>query len=154
MADAFVGVAGETLAPDQSLTLISNLFPNRLEILPSAWNSAKDAKSFKHRKELLELLWILGTEYWGGLNNGRSDAEVRSVFGNHYAATESEQVEKNRRARLRRTFDYHGRQVEMMKHLKIGFKQSPSETLRVHFEWDAEARKIVIGHCGKHLYQK
>ena len=154
VADALINVAGESLTPEQALVIISKLFPNRLEILLSAWNSAKDAKSFKHRRELLELLWTLATEYWGGLNNGRSDAEVRSVFGNHYAATESEQVEKNQRARLRRTFNYNGRQVEMMKHLKIGFKQSAAETLRVHFEWDADAKKIVIGHCGQHLYQK
>jgi len=41
----------------------------------------------------------------------------------------------------------------MMKHLKIGVKDSPVETIRVHFEWFPEQKKIVIGHCGPHLRQ-
>ena len=39
----------------------------------------------------------------------------------------------------------------MLKHLKIGIKDSLSETLRVHFEWLADEKRIVIGHCGGHL---
>lgn len=154
VAEVFTKVTGKTLTPSQSLEVIGKLFPNRIEILPTAWKSARESKSFKHRKELLELLWNLATEYWGALASGRSDADARSVFGEHYAATESESVEKNRRARLRRTFAYNGRKIEMMKHLKIGAKHSDAETIRVHFEWDAGERKILIGHCGRHLYQK
>jgi hypothetical protein len=39
----------------------------------------------------------------------------------------------------------------MLAHLKIGAKPSATETLRIHFEWDPEARVIVIGYCGEHL---
>jgi len=39
----------------------------------------------------------------------------------------------------------------MLKHLKIGTKDSLSETLRVHFEWIAKEGCIVVGHCGGHL---
>lgn len=39
----------------------------------------------------------------------------------------------------------------MEKHLKHGVKGSLAEILRVHFEWIASEKKIVIGHCGKHL---
>jgi hypothetical protein len=42
----------------------------------------------------------------------------------------------------------------MMKHLKIGVKDSVAETLRIHFEWDDGDRKIIIGHCGSHLDHK
>ena len=39
----------------------------------------------------------------------------------------------------------------MEKHLKHGVKDSVAETLRIHFEWVADQKKLVIGHCGKHL---
>jgi len=37
------------------------------------------------------------------------------------------------------------------KHLKHGVKNSKAETLRIHFEWMPGEKKLVIGHCGKHL---
>ena len=154
VADVFTDVIGETLTPWQSLLVISRLFPTRIEILDSAWKSAEDSKSFRHRKQLLELLWKLVTEYWYTLASGKGDAEARFVFGAHYSAKESESVEKNRRARQVRTFPYKGREIPMMKHLKIGVKDSASETIRVHFEWDASERKIIIGYCGPHLDPK
>jgi len=40
----------------------------------------------------------------------------------------------------------------MWQHLKIGVKDSENRTLRLHFCWDAELWQVVIGHCGKHLY--
>jgi hypothetical protein len=130
--------------------LISKLFPSRIEILDSAWKSAKDSKTFEHKKQLFQLLWKLVNEYWYNLVNGKGDAVARIVFGDNYAAKESERVENTRRLRLQRAFPYNGRQIEMIKHLKIGIKESPAETIRVHFEWDGE-QKLLIGWCGHHL---
>jgi hypothetical protein len=39
----------------------------------------------------------------------------------------------------------------MWRHLKLGNKDSVNESLRVHFEWFASEKKIVIGHCEPHL---
>ena len=36
----------------------------------------------------------------------------------------------------------------------IGNKESDAETFRAHFEWDGVERKVVLGHCGKHLDHK
>jgi hypothetical protein len=47
--------------------------------------------------------------------------------------------------------DYCGIPTLMLAHLKLGTKDSAVETLRVHFHWDADARALVIGHCGPHL---
>jgi hypothetical protein len=73
---------------------------------------------------------------------------LRKVFGTSYAAREAEIL--SREALKRRTFKYRGSAVEMLKHLKIGVKDT-AETLRIHFEWFADESKIVIGHCGSHL---
>jgi len=63
---------------------------------------------------------------------------------------ESETVERNRRARDLRTFVYDGQPIEMWNTSRSATTQC-SETLRIHFEWDARRNKIVIGHCGAHL---
>ncbi len=57
----------------------------------------------------------------------------------------------NQAMRRLRTFAYEGEQVEMFRHLKIGIEANVSKTIRVHFHWDSERGKIVIGYCGEHL---
>jgi hypothetical protein len=136
---------------EESLRVLAFLFPDRLVVLDSAWKSAEHAEAFANREKALELLRLLATAYWEAMAQGRGDIEARKVFGNAYAARESETVENNKRARSLRTFVYEGRAIEMWKHLKIGVKPSAAETLRVHFEWDDARKKIVIGHCGPHL---
>ena len=85
------------------------------------------------------------------MSSGKGDTQARRIFGNAYAARESALVEANQRALKRRTLLYNGEEIPMMRHLKIGRKDSATETVRIHFHWDASARRIVIGHCGPHL---
>jgi regulator of replication initiation timing len=147
-------IAADSFTLSESLRVITILFPDRIEALESAWKSASDSEIFKQKKKAFELLLKLATDYWNELASGRGDAEARATFGNAYSAKESETVETNKQARKLRTFRYKDQDVEMMKHLKIGIKDSIAETLRIHFEWDPDERKIVIGHCGHHLDHK
>lgn len=151
VADTVLATVERGPDPEQSLRLIEHLFPDRVVILPSAWRAARESQPFKHRQRLYELLHLLATDYWSSLCAGRPDAEARMTFGASYAATESDRVANHDGARARRTFEYGGEQVEMLKHLKIGRKDSVAETIRVHFEWFADERRIVIGHCGPHI---
>ena len=75
---------------------------------------------------------------------------AKAVFGhNAYAQNESQALSND--GRRRRTFTYRGRDFLMEKHLKIGVKDSAAETLRIHFEWLADEKRLVVGYCGKHL---
>jgi hypothetical protein len=97
------------------------------------------------------MLRRLVTEYRSKLLEG-GDNEARKVFGkSEYAAKESETVMGNKAMRRQRTFEYEGEQVEMFRHLKIGFDDNVAKTIRVHFYWHPEREKIVIGYCGKHF---
>jgi len=137
---------------EQDLKLIEGFFPERIVVLETAWKSAKESESFKDLDKAFVLLWKLATQYWELRRCGKGDVEAKEVFGkNAYAARESESVERNERARRLRTFEYNGESIVMFKHLKIGRKDSVSETLRIHFEWDSTDSKIIIGHCGSHL---
>ena len=119
--------------------------------MDSAHASARKMTLFAHGRDLLGLLRKLVTTYRDRLMDG-GDTKARFVFGrDHYAAKESKLVMGSKDMRRQRTFEYDGKQEEMFRHLKIGVREDPRETIRVHFHWDAPRRKIVIGHCGEHL---
>jgi hypothetical protein len=122
-------------------------------VLPTAWKAAEDAHAFRHVRRAFDLLCKLFGDYREALVSGGSDSEARKVFGSSWGARESETVEKNKAARRLRTFRYKGKDVPMMAHLKIGVKDSATETFRAHFSWDASDGVIVLGHCGVHLAQ-
>ena len=125
------------------------MFPERIVILQNAVESARDSLLFRYKKKAFELLWELATTYHQALSSGESDNSARACFGACYAAKEKEAISKA--GRDRRTFEYNGVQLEMMRHLKVGVADNKTDTLRVHFEWVASEGKIVIGHCGGHL---
>lgn len=149
------GIAGsERLKPHQCLALVSEqLCPGHLLVLGSAWASAEQARSFEHSDQLFQLLWTLATEFRQQKLTGAPDLLAGRVFGSSsYAPRESQTTERNPRARRERTFTYNNKTVEMWQHLKIGAKDSDSRTIRIHFCWDEELQQVVIGHCGRHLY--
>ncbi len=133
-----------------SLNCIERCFPERVLVLESARKAAAGSAEFRKGHKAFDLLWKLATEYWERLQiSGAGDSDAKSVFGSNYAPRESDKLSKG--GKRQRTFDYDGKAVLMEKHLKIGVADNPSDTLRVHFEWVAEEKRIVIGHCGRHL---
>ncbi|MCY1042691.1 hypothetical protein OV208_15305 [Corallococcus sp. bb12-1] len=138
--------------PVHYLTIAAELYHDRLAVLPSAWKSAKHSDAFETPEKVGELLQALAVDYHNALTSGRGDDTARQAFGrDDFAATESESVMKNKAAVKRRTFRYNENDIKMFQHLKIGVKDSPARSFRIHFHWDAEAKIIAIGHCGPHL---
>jgi len=136
----------------QVLELIAALYPDRVVMLETAFDSAKDSDrgGFRLGGKAFELLSKLSTDYWQTLADGKSDQQAKAVFGqNAYSANEASALSND--GKRRRTFLYRGREFLMEKHLKHGVKDSLAETLRVHFEWLSSEKMIVVGHCGKHL---
>ena len=141
----------EPPSPLECITLIEKLYGDRCTVLPSAKKSAERMDRFIYGRQLLELLKRLATDYRSKLMEG-GDNQARTVFGkSEYAAKESETVMGSKAMRRERTFEYEGEQVEMFRHLKIGVDDDATRTIRVHFHWDSDREKIVIGYCGEHL---
>lgn len=149
LRSAVLAATNNEIGLEQALYLISVLFPERVIITESALSSAAASHSFQYGSKAFELLKKLVTTYWEDLSAGRADSEARKIFGNSYAAKESESLSNE--GRRRRTFVIDGQPIEMLRHLKIGVKDSAAQTLRVHFEWISPSKKIAIGHCGAHL---
>jgi hypothetical protein len=132
--------------------LIRMIFADRVIVLDSALDAAQvsDANNFKYGKKAFDLLWKLANGYWKALADGQGDQHAKTAIGNNaYAQNEGQALSSE--GKRRRTFNYRGRDFLMEKHLKIGVKDSSTETLRIHFEWFAEEKRLVIGYCGKHL---
>ena len=139
--------------PRQILELVDQLCPGSLVLLPSALKSADEASGFELGEKLFDQLWKLATEYRQLRLQGGPDKLAMQVFGNKvWAAKESDTTTNSAVGKAERTFDYKGQPLLMLQHLKIGVKDSPNRTLRLHFEWDPEDGVVVIGHCGPHLY--
>lgn len=146
-------IEGASLTPEQCLDVLESLYGDRIELLESARASARDAAAFKYGDRLLRLLVTLATEYWRRMVAGGGDGSAKQVFGdNAFAAKESRTAMGNERARRERTFVHRGQTYVMWRHLKIGAKDAALESIRVYFDWLADERKILIGHCGEHLY--
>lgn len=137
--------------PEKCLQVLVESYPSRIVVLDSAWKSSRKSESFKHSQRLASLFEKLATEYFEKISSG-PDSEARKVFSpNEFSARESETVMNNDEMCKKRTFEYMGESVLMLRHLKIGVADSVLDTIRVHFHWDNTQRKIVIGHCGPHL---
>ncbi|MBI5918705.1 MAG: hypothetical protein HY849_04955 [Nitrosomonadales bacterium] len=152
LRDAIAAVLKRSPSLPQTVDLITTLYSDRIIFLETAKTSAKesDRGGFRQGEKAFDLLQKLATEYWQQLADGKSDQQAKAVFGqNTYAANESDALSNE--GKRRRTFCYRGREFLMEKHLKHGVKDSLAETLRVHFEWLAHEKKIIVGHCGKHL---
>lgn len=138
--------------PKGVLYLIAAVYgADRVLVLPSAYESAVQSDDFKHSRRLYDLITLLVTDYRDTLKRGRPDAEARHILGNAYRANESETVQENRNLARRRVFMYEGNEIPMYQHIGIGVDASSALTIRVHFHWDAERGRIVIGYCGPHL---
>lgn len=135
---------------EDALRLVSILYADRLVVLETAFSSAaeSDKAGFNHTAKAYDLLTRLVSAYWQIMADGLGDQQAKSVFGSSFTANEAGMSNEGKK---RRTFSYRGHEILMERHLKHGVKDSLAETLRVHFDWVAKDKKIVIGHCGKHL---
>lgn len=152
LREAITAAITGSLSLEQALRLAKGLYSDRIVVLDEAYNSAKnsDRQGFQNGNKALELLNKLAGSYWEVLAAGGGDNVARTVFGNNaYSAKEADTLSVD--GRRRRTYSYLGKDVLMERHLKHGVKDSAATTLRIHFEWFADQRQIVIGHCGKHL---
>lgn len=130
------------------LDLVAEVFPDRITVLPSARKSAEVSTHFTRGEQAFDLFWKLTTDYWETVRT-KGDTEAKKLFGQSYAATESDSLSLP--GRQRRTFRYKDTDLFMGTHLRIGTADNKSDTLRIHFAWLGDAQRIVIGHCGKHL---
>ena len=134
-----------------ALKIIEHLANEHIIVLETAKDSASALPlECLQGRRLLNLLTRLALK-WKPIYETQGDNIARQVFSpGEYASRESQTVERSNKASLR-TYVYDGREFVMMRHLRIGTAWNDRFCIRVHFEYDAATKKIVIGHCGSHL---
>jgi hypothetical protein len=138
-----------TATPLEILMAFKAMVPERLEILPSAIESAKNADNFEGGPRLSVLMEKLVFTYLDSINEGNPDSVARKVFAHAYAAKESETVTSNKRLRAMREFIYKGKKVLMLQHVGIGRNYGTQHSIKLYFQIIDD--KVVIGWCGEHL---
>ena len=129
--------------------LLQSRYSDHVIFLPEALKSADECiytKPGKPKKMLRDLV----TKYYEALLSGEGDRAGIRIFGvDGFAAKENDTLSiEGERAR---TKSFEGKDWFMENHLKITKGGTPTTAFRVHFIWDSQNRRILVGHVGEHL---
>ena len=134
----------------EMLELICALHSDKLDYVPDAMESARDAR-FSDLPRAWELMWALAEVLHPMLFDNTvpfSDVEFKNRTGIQIAMAEGSMTQRDSRLMRLRERIYEGRKIDISPHVGLG---RPPVWLRIHFAVDHESGKLVIGHCGDHL---
>ena len=127
-------------------------FPGRLQLLPRAIRSLKNAE-FEDVHLVYKALELLGTDY----NKMRTGEISREKFDEKCQAlgiTECPCIADNRAGELKDIYfipDYHGHKVKIDRHIKNGGgSRNPKRCMRIYFFWDEDMQQAVICYLPQH----
>lgn len=126
-------------------------FYKHLAFAEKAWDPALAYRNFKDFEIAWKMLHDLDQKLWEIVFVKRGDIEHEfessTVF--EYAKGEGAQTTNNARLVQMRRFEFEGKQYEMWPHLKYGNK--PGKQLRIHFAFDNDRQRIIVGYIGEHM---
>lgn len=126
-------------------------FYKHLAFAEKAWDPALAYRNFKDFEIAWKMLHDLDQKLWEIVFVKRGDIEHEfessTVF--EYAKGEGAQTTNDARLVQMRRFEFEGKQYEMWPHLKYGNK--PGKQLRIHFAFDNDRQRIIVGYIGEHM---
>lgn len=143
-------ISGGIKTPEDYLRVYAQLYPDRLIVLDSAYESAKKSWEYRNGDKLGKNLFILMNDYYNECMSGVPDSKTRLLFGTKILRdNESDTVLANDKLRSQREFEYEGEKRVFEKHIALGIKYGAANCLRLYFE--IIEGKVVIAYCGEHL---
>jgi len=129
---------------------VTNTHPGRIHMTNPAIKSLRDSVYRDHSK-FRACLSLMATKLYDhySTNTGR----LHDVL-EHFKQESIDFVPKMSAVTMGMYADnrkYKGKPANMDRHFCLGKARDPSRTLRIHFDWDAEDKLLVIHHAGKHL---
>ena len=82
---------------------------------------------------------------------GPTEKEVQAATGYQMSFREGAMTRENPDLMKLRTDEYDGKTVSIEPHLKLRASKGEQENQRLHFCWDSEKKRVVIGYIGEHL---
>lgn len=149
-----VTIAPSTTSKDEGLvdiaTGIVNAYPGRIHMTNPAIKSLRDSV-YRDTEKFRNCLSLMATNLYEHYSAKASRLpDVLALFTLEqieYAANMSP-VTMGMLADNRK---YKGKPANMNRHFCLGNARDPVRTLRIHFDWDADDKLLVIHHAGKHL---
>lgn len=135
--------------PVDVLAYLQVVSGDRVEILESAWKSAKASEKFAYSERMLDLLDTLVNPYFDSLAAGNPDSVSRELLGGAYVAKESDATSNCGKMRAQREFIYQGQRMYFERHLRVGSGIGNQVCMRIYFQ--IIDSKIVIAYAGEHL---
>lgn len=135
--------------PAEALRLVAKSYPDRVTVLESAIASANAAPDLDGGR-LLRCLLAFAVDAWPIMKQGSPLYAIRQVIPGELAMNESDTCMKDENFRGEREFaerldDGTTRTWLMAPHVSLDYNH------RLHFVWDPERQRFVIGHAGIHL---
>ena len=127
-------------------------FP-RLVITENALKSAGDFHDCRCVSEAWEILLHLNSCIWGLKFEANEQVDWEKTFrektGYELAMSEGKQTQDDKKLMRLRKIVHDGREYDITPHVKHGNVEP--KLVRVHFAFDEGAKKIVVGHVGRHI---
>ncbi len=131
----------------------SRIHEDRLIFAEEAFKSAEDFSNCQILDRAWDILHHVATTLYdlkfGDGKSGDIASQFQHISGFEYAKTEGKQSKADASICASRQITVNGKEYEIWPHIKWGTK--PPKTLRVHFAFCEETKKIVIGYVGEHM---
>jgi len=128
------------------------LYPERIAFTERGYRSLDECIT---KPDILwEVLYLIATTLYDLLQENPATAykQFREITGWTCARGEGPMTRNNSNLMKQYVDEYDGQEIDIEAHIKQGNKDSDPRSVRVHFAYDSSiTKKILIGHCGKHL---
>lgn len=125
---------------------------DRLEFLPGALKAVRNA-AYAEPEHVIYALEALATVYpamrAGDLSREQWSEKLKGMLIEDRATTASRFANSSFNDPL--YVKYNNRRVMMDRHLCRGSSSDPKRCMRIYFFWDAQAKKVIVGHLPSHL---
>ena len=134
-------------SPEEMVQYFSHMFSDRLAFSADAIRSLKGCTL--SLQELWKVLFYLATVMWELFESEKCPDPYKEFY--HRTGMEAKRgagTMTRKDSRLMEQFKtvYEGRTLNMEPHITYG-----KEAQSIHFNFDSETKRIVVGHCGEHL---
>jgi hypothetical protein len=149
LADAAVDLDAISLEDAFKLAVAES--SSHVAYLPSAASSVEAFDGYKSPRRLYEALTAISdaAEAWHQGTLGIGFGQFFADRGYEFSKNNPSALAKKTKSHYQR--QYNGDSVLMEPHLKVDQSTTPDQCLRVYWYRDDTARRLVIGHVGRHL---
>lgn len=131
----------------------SRIYGDRLIFADEAFKSASEFANCSILDRAWDMLQHVATTLYdlkfGDGEPGDIASQFQHASGFEYAKTEGKQSKADASICASRQITVNGKKYEIWPHIKWGTK--PPKTLRIHFAFCEDSKKIVIGYVGEHM---